>query len=341
MTGNGEPTFEWDAENRLVSVTITATGHRSEFGYDGLGRRVQIRELDPDATTTLQVTSDKKYLWDGVEIAEERTGTDGGAVSKRFYSQGFVDSDGTILYYTRDHLGSIRELTDSSQTVRARYDYDPYGRMTKVSGDRDSVFGFTGYFWHAQSGLDLTYYRAYDPNLGRWISRDPIGIVGGINLYAFCFNNGVNYVDRDGRLIIGAIVGGVFVGLTGYISSGGNWGAAAAGALSGSVIGALDPTEVGAAGYMAAGFIAGAAGDYLGQGINNKINGKGFNDCINGASTVGSAIGGAAGAGLGWGGANYAAGLGGGEFSQGLLGGLPASGISGAGSYVGGQWDNF
>jgi len=197
MTGDGERSFEWDAENRLIAVVITTTGHRSEFGYDGLGRRVMIRELDPDANKTLQVTSDKKYLWDGVEIAEERD-TTGGIVQKRFYSQGFIDNDGTKLFYTRDHLGSIRELVDMSQTVRARYDYDPYGRPTKISGDRDSAFQYAGYFWHPQSGLDLTWFRAYDPNLGRWISRDPIGENGGINLYGYVENDPIGFVDPYG-----------------------------------------------------------------------------------------------------------------------------------------------
>jgi RHS repeat-associated protein len=187
MTSDGTRAFEWDAENRLVSVTITATGHRSEFGYDGFGRRVCIRELDLDTTQTLQVTSDKKYLWDGTEIAEERD-TTGAIVLRRFYEQGFVDSDGTALFYTRDHLGSIRELTDGTQAIRARYDYDPWGRPTQLQGDRQAPFQYAGYFWHAPSGLDLTLYRAYDPNLGRWISRDPIEEDGGINLYGYVGN---------------------------------------------------------------------------------------------------------------------------------------------------------
>ena len=195
-----EPEFaggESDAENRLTAVVVTATGHRSEFGYDGFGRRVCIRELDPDQTQTLQVTSDTKYLWDGVRIAESRT-ADGGTVLQRYYTQGFVDSDGTALFYTRDHLGSIRELTDGQQAIRARYDYDPWGRMTLLQGDRTSPFGFTGDFWHAQSGLDLTLFRAYDPNLGRWISRDPIMEKGGANLYAFTLNSPINLIDPFG-----------------------------------------------------------------------------------------------------------------------------------------------
>ncbi|MGA2083749.1 MAG: RHS repeat-associated core domain-containing protein [Holophaga sp.] len=173
LTDDGDRSFEWDAENRLTAVTITATGHRSEFGYDGMGRRVCIRELDPDQTQNLQVTSDKKYLWDGAEIAEERS-TDGGTVLKRFFANGFVDSDGIALFYTKDHLQSVRELTDGTQAVRARYDYDPYGRMTKLQGDRDSSFGFGHYMIHSYPGLLLTRFRAYDPNLGRWLSRDPI-----------------------------------------------------------------------------------------------------------------------------------------------------------------------
>ncbi|MBI1754598.1 MAG: Ig-like domain-containing protein [Acidobacteria bacterium] len=198
LLSDGTRTFEWDEENRLVSVTINATGHRSEFVYDGLGRRVQILEKDPDATQTLQTTSDKKYLWVGTTIAEERSGDDGGTVQKRFFAQGFMDSDGTILLYTRDHLGSVRELVDMQQNVRARYEYDPYGNVTKISGDRDSVFLYTGHFWHQQSGLYLTYFRAYDPNLGRWISRDPSGERSSTNLYAYVGSSPIGFMDPSG-----------------------------------------------------------------------------------------------------------------------------------------------
>ena len=101
-----------------------------------------------------------------------------GGFEKAYATRGFSPREkGTAserFFYTRDHLGSVIELTDSAQNVQARYAYDPYGVMTQVSGSRTSSFGYAGMFWHGQSSLNLTLYRAYDPNLGRWISRDPI-----------------------------------------------------------------------------------------------------------------------------------------------------------------------
>ena len=150
------------------------------------------------------MTSDNKYLWDGLNISEKRI-ADGTVVLQPYYGQGFVDYDGVNLYYTKDMV-SVRELTDATQAIRARYDYDPFDRMTKISGDRDSAFTYTGHFWHAQSGLDLTMYRAYDASLGRWISVDPLGEDAVIpeatteenNLYKFAFNSPINWFDPDG-----------------------------------------------------------------------------------------------------------------------------------------------
>jgi len=123
--------------------------------------------------------------------------------------------DGTRYYFTRDHLGSVREMADSSGTIRARYSYDPWGRRTKTSGDLDADFGFTGHYYHPPSGLDLTLYRIYDADLGRWLSRDPIGDIdsasmlasvylhptrvrGRINDYWYASNNPIDEIDPNG-----------------------------------------------------------------------------------------------------------------------------------------------
>jgi len=89
-------------------------------------------------------------------------------------------------------------MLDDTGAVRARYEYDPFGRRTRSAGDLDADFGFTGHFFHAASGLHLALYRAYDSDLGRWLSRDPLGEAKRLNLYAYAANDPVNRFDPLG-----------------------------------------------------------------------------------------------------------------------------------------------
>lgn len=131
------------------------------------------------------------------ELCEERNNS-GGTVTKRFFGQG-EQILGTNYFFTRDHLGSVREMTDTGGAVRARCDYDPYGRRTKVTGDLTADFGYTGHFMLAsQSDHTLTLYRLYRPDLGRWCSRDPLAEGTGLNLYAYVANDPINAFDPLG-----------------------------------------------------------------------------------------------------------------------------------------------
>jgi RHS repeat-associated protein len=195
--------YEWDAANRLLAVqsgTGVSPVIRSEFTYDGYSRRVrQVEKVW--SNSQWQVTSEKRLLWLGTDIAEERDTNNN--VTKRYFARGVsvLRSPSSVFdpfFYTRDHLDSIRELTDTNGTVRARYAYDPWGRRTKLSGDLEADFGFTGHYFHAPSGLHLALYRAYDADLGRWISRDPIGEGGGLNLYGYVYENPINATDLLG-----------------------------------------------------------------------------------------------------------------------------------------------
>jgi RHS repeat-associated protein len=193
LMGDGARTFEWDAENRLVALNQGTL--RSEFTYDGKGRRIRIIEKSGGS-----VTSDRRFLWCDDTICEERDGG-GSAVTKRFFGQG-VQHGSTNYFYTTDHLGSIRELTDAAAVVRARYEYDPYGRRTRIVGDSEADFGFTGHYVHALSGLHLAWFRAYDTSQGRWVSEDPIGFEDGMNVYAYVHGNPVNAVDPEGLRVL-------------------------------------------------------------------------------------------------------------------------------------------
>ena len=66
------------------------------------------------------------------------------------------------------------------------------------SSSINSAVGYTGHHHHAKSGLLLTWFRAYDADSGRWLSADPIGEIGGINLYGYVLNNPVNWADPLG-----------------------------------------------------------------------------------------------------------------------------------------------
>jgi len=196
MTGHAASrTNEWDAANRLTAVK--AGNARTEFSYDGANRLVGIRQL----VSGVQV-SHRLFAWGEGGIAEERDTN--GVVTKRYFAQGVqlvTGANAGSYYYSRDHLGSIRELTDATGNVRARYAYDPFGRRTKLGGDLDADFGFAGMFWAAEASLNITRFRAYDPELGRWLSRDPVGqaeLSQGPNLYAYVGNEPVDRVDPLG-----------------------------------------------------------------------------------------------------------------------------------------------
>jgi YD repeat-containing protein len=103
--------YEWDAANRLVAIDISEAGQplrRSEFTYDGNGRRIRIVEHE-DAV----ITSDKRLLWNGTELVEERS-TTGSETIKGFFVQG-LHEPGRNLYFSRDHLHSIREVSNDDE----------------------------------------------------------------------------------------------------------------------------------------------------------------------------------------------------------------------------------
>jgi len=175
--------YSWDAADRLVK--IVKGSDVTEFVYDGLGRRVKI----------IQGGVTNSFLWCGAELCEKRDAT-GATTLTRYFPQG--EQQGTDnLFYFRNHLGSVTEMTDSSGAIRARYNYDdPYGRTVKVSGDLDAAFRFQGMYYF-NDDLYLTLFRGYQPSTATWLSRDLIGR----NDYIGLGNDPINYVDPLGLYV--------------------------------------------------------------------------------------------------------------------------------------------
>ena len=212
MLTDGVKNYLWDAANRLISISYLNPQPNNfadniVMSYDGFGRRTAITERHGSAILTA-----KTFIWSIGKLCQERDGS-GLTVTKQFFPQG--ERIGSSNYYFAfDHLGSVREMVDSSGvSVRASYNYDAWGRQVKIMGDLDSDFGYSDFYVNRTSGLDLTWYRAYDPDKGRWLNRDPLDDVLspalkfiGPNLYKYVMNNPVNMVDPDGRLAAPALM---------------------------------------------------------------------------------------------------------------------------------------
>ena len=196
LTGDGSRCFAYDDENQLTSVWVT-NAWRSDFVYDGKMRRRLRREYtwSGSAWITNAVIS---YVYDGNLVIQERNANNLPAVS---YTRG-RDLSGTLQgaggiggllartdlttgtpqhsYYHADGNGNITCLINANQAIVAKYLYDPYGNILSQSGSLAGVnlYRFSSKELHVNSGMYYYGYRFYDPNLQRWVNRDPIGEYG-------------------------------------------------------------------------------------------------------------------------------------------------------------------
>ena len=127
------------------------------------------------------------------------------------------DTNETWYYYYTDALGSIRLITDDEGTIVESYTYNPFGRprvMTSAGTDGNwltedvTVFAlfsplgnpymFTARRWDFHVGLYYYRFRDYNPSLGRFCQPDPLHYIDGMNLYAYCSNNPINWIDPWG-----------------------------------------------------------------------------------------------------------------------------------------------
>jgi len=195
LSSHGRTLYNFDFENRLISLTLT-DGRSVEYLYDPLGRR--IRELRPD-----QVVN---YVWAGHQVIAELDGSER-TVRRLIWGPNLDEllmvsaADAGTYYCFNDRLGSVvMRVTPSG--VTEFYEYDGFGYPVNLSlaeSEADErLYLFKGKQYDLQT--DLYYYRAryYDPNLGRFLSPDPIASIYENNLYTYVYNNPVNLVDPFG-----------------------------------------------------------------------------------------------------------------------------------------------
>jgi len=100
-------------------------------------------------------------------------------------------------YVHADGLGSITALSNASGSIVQTYSYDSFGNITST-GSITQPFTYTGREYDSETGMYFYRARYYDPKVGRFVTKDPIGFDGGINFYIYVGNNPINLVDPEG-----------------------------------------------------------------------------------------------------------------------------------------------
>lgn len=189
----GTVRYSWNADNDLTRIDFPDNTFIA-YEYDAIGRRLS--KLDRSGALTY-------YVYDGFNLVQEMDAD--GAVKATYIHGQMIDHPismtrgGNVYYFLYDQLGSVLGLADATGTVVTAYRYDPWGNIITTTGSTvENPFRFTGREWDADA--DLYYYRTryYDPSVGRFISRDKIGLVGGWNLYIYVDNKPIQLIDPNG-----------------------------------------------------------------------------------------------------------------------------------------------
>ncbi|MEM0967685.1 MAG: RHS repeat-associated core domain-containing protein [Verrucomicrobiota bacterium] len=230
LTQDGRWSYKWNAENRLISMETIPSAYNAgapreklDFVYDFQGRRVQkvfsiwdstsevfIADyttlfaydgwnLIVESTTAGGTTDIQTYLW-GLDLSGGMQGAGGVGGLLAMKKNGGQDS--LLPFY--DGNGNVYGIVGSGQyTDLAQYEYGPFGEPIRESGSAASrnPFTFSTKFRDEETGLSYYGFRYYDPQTGRWLNRDPIEEAGGLNLYRFVGNDGVNAWDLLGLQI--------------------------------------------------------------------------------------------------------------------------------------------
>ncbi|MCF5206064.1 hypothetical protein GIW06_26075, partial [Pseudomonas syringae] len=196
-------TFTYDCENRLVkteTMADTQVESTSSYQYDSLGRRVAKQ------SEIKGHTDHKRFLWQGLRMLREESP---GQSSLYIYEPGSyaplarVDEkegevENKVYYFHTDQIGTPLEMTDAEGQIVWQAKYRAWGAVEKlVVNEVEQNLRFQGQYFDAETGLHYNTFRYYDPEIGRFTTQDPIGLLGGFNLYQYAPNTN-GWIDPFG-----------------------------------------------------------------------------------------------------------------------------------------------
>ncbi len=183
----GSTNYTWDYDDRMTGISGGSVS--ASYAYDYQGERIK--------KTVGGVETG--YLYQAEDMIKE---TSGGTVTNYLHGIGiddpvYLDRSGAKSYYFGDGLGSIREMTDATGTVQNSYSYGAWGELRASSTTVANSYAYTGREF-AEEGLYFYRARYMNPGLGRFLSKDSMELLNGLNRYSYGLLNPVNYVDSDG-----------------------------------------------------------------------------------------------------------------------------------------------
>jgi RHS repeat-associated protein len=179
--------FSYDLLNRLTGVSDSTV----QYVYNALNQRA--------SKTAAGSTRIFHYDLSGHLIAE--TTSTGSTIAEYVYLGDELLAmirSGAVYYYHNDHLGTPLVLTDASGNVAWKAEYTPFGKAEIAVNNVENPFRFPGQYYDSQTGLHYNYHRYYQPETGRYVTPDPIGLGGGVNLYGYVENDPVGSADPSG-----------------------------------------------------------------------------------------------------------------------------------------------
>jgi RHS repeat-associated protein len=211
-------TYIYDLSNQLIRV-LNNTNQVAEYTYNGAGQRIK--------KVTQTETRIFHYDLRGHLIAE--TNQSGQMLAEYVYLGDqllAVIKPGELAYYFHnDHLGTPQVLTNDSQAISWKAVYTPFGEAVPSIATVENPFRFPGQYYDQETGLHYNYFRYYNPQTGRYITPDPIGLEGGINLFSYVEGNPLKFIDPYGKqtiageIAIGVLVTGAYVWAVAYVNS--------------------------------------------------------------------------------------------------------------------------
>lgn len=196
--------YQYNAMNRLESVNNIQTGVQGSYRYNYNGQRVY-KQVTGGQNAELRYVYGQsgellgEYDSSGNRIREYIYLANG---TNELIAQ--VEASGAIIQIHTDHLGTPRLATDQDKRIVWRWDSDAFG-ATAADEDPDQDGRYTvinhrfpGQYYDQEAGLYYNYYRYYDPETGRYITSDPIGLKGGLNTYSYVSGNPLAKIDPKG-----------------------------------------------------------------------------------------------------------------------------------------------